>query len=195
MIDFLDGIIDDKSPTRVVLNVGGVGYEIFISLNCHAHLPDAGSPCRLLVHDHIREDQHVLFGFMTAEERRLFGLLLGVTGIGPKIAIRVMSGLSTSELSNAISGGDTARLSSISGVGRKTAERLVVELRDKLTGSDSLTTASGVPIGDSRLQYAARALMALGYKSAQAQKMVAAASVGLPADGTVEHLIRKALRR
>lgn len=195
MIDFLDGIIAEKSPARAVVEVGGVGYEVFVSLNGYSRLPDVGHRCRLLIHDYIREDQHVLFGFITAAERRMFALLLSVTGIGPKVAISIMSGLSARELSNAITGGDTARLSSISGVGRKTAARLVVELRDKLSDAESSSLVGGVQLGDQRSRDAARALTALGYKPAEAQKMAAAANVELPPDGTVEHIIRKALRR
>ncbi len=194
MIDFLEGSLAEKSPTRVVLDLAGVGYEVFISLNSYARLPAAGECCRVWVHDYVREDQHLLYGFATPAERRLFGLLLGVTGIGPRTAMSALSGLAATELSSAIAAGDTARLSSISGIGRKIADRMVVELRDKIKHPGLPDGAAALP-GDQRVQDAARALAALGYKPADAQKMAAAAAGRLPAEGTVEEIIRQALRR
>lgn len=194
MIDFLEGCLAEKSPTRVVMDLAGVGYEVFVSLNSYARLPAVGERCRVWVHDYVREDQHLLYGFATQAERRVFGLLLGVNGIGPRIAMSALSGLAATELAAAIAAGDTARLSSISGIGRKIADRLVVELRDKI-GHPGLPGGAAALPGDQRVQDAARALAALGYKPADAQKMAAAAAVRLPAEGTVEEIIRQALRR
>ncbi len=194
MIDFLEGCLAEKAPTRIVLELAGVGYEVFISLNSYARLPATGERCRVWVHDYVREDQHLLYGFATQAERRIFGLLLGVAGIGPRIAMSALSGLAAPELAAAIAAGDTARLSSISGIGRKIADRLVVELRDKINQAGLPCDEMAIP-GDPRSQDAARALAALGYKPAEARKMAAAAAARLPADGTVEAIIRQALRR
>jgi Holliday junction DNA helicase RuvA len=194
MIDFLDGCLAEKSPTRVVLELGGVGYEVFVSLTSYARLPDVGARCRVWVHDYVREDQHLLYGFATQAERRMFGLLLGVTGIGPRTAMSALSGLAATELATAIANGDTARLSSISGIGRKTADRLVVELREKIS-QPGLPGDVAALTDDRRVQDAARALVALGYKTAEAQKMAAAAAARLPPEGTVEDIIRQSLRR
>lgn len=195
MITFLEGRIEEKQPTHVVLNVGGVGYEVVISLNSYDRLPREGETCRLLTHDHIREDLHQLFGFMTAEERRLFTLLIGVSGIGPKTAMSVLSGMTVRELKAAITGGDVKRLSSISGIGKKTAERMVVELRDKFGAGEVLeaTTAGKAPTeSDAKLRDAVLALISLGYKRAEAQDMIlrVMANAG---DASVEDLVRKAL--
>jgi Holliday junction DNA helicase RuvA len=196
MITFLDGIIEDKQPTHLVLNVGGVGYEVIISLNSYDRLPAAGAKARVLIHDHIREDAHVLFGFMTEEERRVFTLLLSVSGIGPKTALSVLSGMSVREVKVAIKDADVKRLSSISGIGKKTAERMVVELRDKFTAGEILAASSGQSLAESdvRLRDAVLALVSLGYKRAEAQDLILKASAQPAMDGAdVETLVRKAL--
>ena len=196
MITFLEGIIEDKQPTHLVLNVGGVGYEVIISLNSYDRLPAAGDKARVLIHDHIREDAHVLFGFMTEDERRVFGLLLSVSGIGPKTALSVLSGMSVREVKVAIKDGDVKRLSSISGIGKKTAERMVVELRDKFTSGEILLASSGQSLTDSdvRLRDAVLALVSLGYKRGDAQDLVLKASAQPSMNGAdVETLVRKAL--
>jgi len=197
MITFLEGIIEDKQPTHLVLNVGGVGYEVVISLNSYDHLPVAGQRVRVLIHDHIREDAHVLFGFMTEDERRVFALLLSVSGIGPKTALSVLSGMSVREVKVAIKDADIKRLSSISGIGKKTAERMVVELRDKFTSGEVLEAASAGAPGmesDVRLRDAVLALISLGYKRAEAQELILKASAQPSMNGAdVEGLVRKAL--
>lgn len=196
MITFLEGIIEDKQPTHLVLNVGGVGYEVVISLNSYDRLPAAGEKTRILIHDHIREDAHVLFGFMSEDERRVFLLLLSVSGIGPKTALSVLSGMSVREVKVAIKDADVKRLSSISGIGKKTAERMVVELRDKFTAGEILVAASGQSPADSdvRLRDAVLALVSLGYKRSEAQDMVLKVSAQPAMSGAdVETLVRKAL--
>ncbi len=196
MITFLEGLLVSKAPGRAVLNVGGVGYEVFIPLSSFDRLGPEGRPCRLLVYDYIREDQHSLFGFVSEAERRLFVLLLGVSGIGPRLAMTVLSGLSARDLVAAVGAGDVQRLSSITGIGKKTAERLVVELRDKLSAGEVLEAAAPAsPGGDRRLRDAVLALVSLGYKQAEAQTMAAAALGGGPPDITVEAIVRKALTR
>ncbi len=197
MITFVEGRVDVKQPTRVELNVGGIGYEILIPLSSYDRLPVTGEVCRILTVDYVREDQHRLFGFMTEEERRIFGLLMGISGIGPKLALSALSGLSVRELIVAISTGDTKRLSSISGVGKKMAERMVVELKDKLSAAEQLGAAAGSTEGDegsSVSRDAALALIALGYSDADASKMVQRVIVD-PAVDTVEAIIRKALAK
>jgi len=195
MITFLEGIIDEKEPTHVVLNVGGVGYEVVISLNSYDRLPAPGERVRLLTYDHIREDEHRLFGFMTADERRVFSLLLGVSGIGPKTALSALSGMTVREIKVAIKDGDVKRLSSISGIGKKTAERMVIELRDKFGAGEILAaSASGAPESDVKMRDAILALISLGYKRAEAQDLVLRV-INQPnmSAATVEDIVRKSL--
>jgi Holliday junction DNA helicase RuvA len=197
MITFLEGIIEDKQPTHVVLNVGGVGYEVIISLSSYDRLPGFGEKVRLLTHDYIREDAHQLFGFMTTDERRVFTLLLGVSGIGPKIALSALSGMTVRELKVAIKDGDIKRLSAISGIGKKTAERMIVELRDKFGDGEILAAgAGGNPEleSDIKLRDAVLALISLGYKRTEAQELVVRV-VRQPTmvGADVEAIVRKAL--
>lgn len=195
MITFLEGILDEKEPTHVVLNVGGVGYEVVISLNSYDRLPAPGETVRLLTHDHIREDEHRLFGFMTADERRVFTLLLGVSGIGPKIALSALSGMTVREIKVAIKDGDVKRLSSISGIGKKTAERMVIELRDKFGAGEILAASTtGQSETDVKLRDAILALISLGYKRTEAQELVLRVINQPDMEGaTVEDIVRKSL--
>jgi len=198
MIAFLQGALVEKHPTRVVLEAGGIGYEIFIPLSSYDRLPAGNGACRLLIHDHVREDCHQLFGFMTEAERRLFLLLMGVSGVGPKIALSALSGLSVRELTAAIAEGDARRLTSVSGVGRKMAERIVVELRDRIGAGEALEAVAGAterPEQETKLRDAVMALVSLGYKQAPARKMVADAVRGGAEDRTVEEIVRSALSR
>jgi Holliday junction DNA helicase RuvA len=197
MITFLNGRVVEKQPTRAVLDVGGVGYELFIPLSSFDRLPAVGDLCRVLTHDHIREDAHVLFGFISEGERRMFELLLSVGGVGPKTALAALSGLSVRELKAAIAQGDVKRLTSISGVGRKIAERMIVDLRDKLSKGEALEAVAGVQEldeSDIKLRDAVMALISLGYKQVEARKMVA--DIVADKDGarlTVGEIVKKAL--
>lgn len=193
MITFLDGILEEKQPARVVMNVGGVGYDVAVPLSSFDQLPAEGRTARLLIYHHITDASQALFGFATDEERRMFTLLLGVSGIGPKTAVSALSGLSVRELKAALVESDVKRISSISGIGKKTAERVIVELRDKFTTGEALEALSGAEAepGDHRLRDAALALVSLGYKQDDARKMIK--KVGLDADPSVEQLVRKAL--
>ncbi len=193
MITFLDGKLEEKQPTRVVMNVGGVGYEVLVPLSSFDRLPPEGDSCRILIYHHITDASQVLFGFCSDEERGMFKMLLGVSGIGPKTAVSALSGLSVRELKTALIESDVKRVSSISGIGKKTAERVIVELRDKFSSGDALEAMAGAdePSGDHRLRDAALALMSLGYKQADAQKMIKKA--GLDSNLSVEELVRKAL--
>jgi Holliday junction DNA helicase RuvA len=199
MITFLNGQIVEKQPTRVVLDVGGVGYEVLIPISSYDRLPQTGESCRILTFDHVREDAHVLFGFMTGPERDLFVQLIGVNGIGPKLALSVLSGMSVREIKSAVVEGDVKRLSSVSGVGKKTAERLVVELRHRMSEADFLEAAAGVVDSDGgddlRARDAILALTALGHAQVTAQKMVRQALAECEADDGVETVIKKALAR
>ena len=194
MIAFLDGILEIRQPTHVLLNVGGVGYEVLIPLSSFDRLPREGERCRLLTHDLPREDEHLLIGFVTEEERSLFRRLLAVTGIGPKTALGALSGLSPRELKLAIAQGDVKRLSSISGIGRKTAERIVVELRDRISAGEALEAASGAPSPTNvKRRDAVLALISLGYKQSEALRMVSATVPDTAEHLTVEEMVRRAL--
>jgi len=198
VISFLEGVLVQKQPTRAVLNVHGVGYEVAIPLSSYDRLPDENSACRLLTHFHVREDAQELFGFATEAERGLFRLLLSVSGIGPKTAMSALSGLSARDIKAAVVQGDIKRLSSISGIGKKTAERLVLELKDKLSAGEALEAVAGGPDaapGDVRLRDAMMALISLGYKQAEAQQRVQDASAQAGRTASVEELLRRALGR
>ena len=197
MITFLEGQLDDKQPARIVMNVGGVGYEVFIPLCSYDRLPPEGDACRILIYHHITDSSQKLFGFFVEEEREMFTRLLTISGIGPKLAISALSGLPVRELKMALINGDVKRISSISGIGKKTAERIVIELRDKFTKGEQLDAFSGGEgeLGDRRLRDAALALAALGYKLDDAQKMIKSVSLKITPEMTVEDLIRLALTK
>ena len=196
MIVFLDGVLEEKEPTRVVVNVHGLGYEAAIPLSSYDRLPETGQRVRLLTVPVVREDAHLLFGFMTADERDAFLQLTSVNGIGPKLGLAVLSGLSVRDLKAAIAGGDVKRLSGISGIGKKTAERLVLEMRDKLGKGEMLVALAG---GDSaspanaRLRDALLALISLGHKQADAQRMVMDMAADITPETTLEDILRKVL--
>ena len=138
MITFLEGKLDTKQLGRVVMNVNGVGYEVLIPLSSYDGLPLEGDACRILTHHHITDADQRLFGFCTEEEREMFLKLLTISGVGPKLAISALSGLPVRELKNALMKGDIKMISSISGIGKKTAERIVMELRDKFDPGEQL---------------------------------------------------------
>jgi len=134
MIGHLRGTLLEKTPNRVVVDAGGVGYEVLIPISTYTALPDEGAGAALRIFTHVREDTLTLFGFATPEEKNVFERLISVSGIGPKLGLQVLSGLATTELVSAIRTGDVARLVRIPGVGKKTAERIVLELKEKMTG-------------------------------------------------------------
>lgn len=197
MITFLHGRIVEKKPTRVVLDVGGIGYEVNIPLSSYDRLPSSEEMCRILTYDCVREDSHQLFGFMTDAERQMFVMLMSVSGIGPKLAMSVLSGISVKEIKVAVVSGDVKRLSSISGIGKKTAERMVVELKHKLGEADALEAVAGVEDispSDMKMRDAVLALIALGYKQVDAKKMVVDLLRGSDTTGkTVEEIVKGAL--
>ncbi|MBU4199288.1 MAG: Holliday junction branch migration protein RuvA [Verrucomicrobia bacterium] len=196
MITFLEGTLVEKAPTRVVLNVGGVGYEVFIPLRSYDRLPAENQPCRILVVDYVREEQHTLFGFMADAERGMFLLLMSVSGIGPKLAMSALSSLAVREIIGAVAAGDVKRLGAISGIGKKMAERMIVELKDKFSDGQVLEASAGMPAeltADQRVRDAVMALIALGYKQAESQKMIMTVMPRLPKDASVEEVVRRAL--
>jgi Holliday junction DNA helicase RuvA len=189
MITSLRGIILQKRPPWLWLEVQGVGYELEMPLSSFYQMVDAGET--LLVHTHlaIREDAHLLYGFMSVAERDTFRLLIRVNGIGGKVALACLSGLPAEKLGQAVAEGNVAQLTAIPGIGPKTAERLVVELRDKMGGISTLPTSKAVS-GDPR-QEAIAALLTLGYKPAQASQTIGNLGDGL----SLEDLIRQALQQ
>jgi holliday junction DNA helicase RuvA len=196
MITFLEGTLVEKQPARVVLNVGGVGYEVLIPLSSYDRLGGLNTTCRILTHHYVREDAELLYGFVSAGERRMFELLLTISGIGPKIALTALSGLSVRELKAAVAENDVKRLSSISGIGRKTAERMVIELRDKLTAGEALEAMTGADepgAQDVRLRDSVLALIQLGYKQVDAQTMIRKLFADGVGDAHVEEIVRRAL--
>jgi Holliday junction DNA helicase RuvA len=197
MITFLNGILVEKQPTRMVLDVGGVGYEVFIPLSSFDRLPATGTQVRILTVDHVREDAHLLYGFMTEAERAMFHLLTGVSGIGPKLALSALSGLTVRDLKAAVVEGNVKRISSVSGIGAKMAERIVVELKHKLSAAEALEAVSGVvePGGGSALRDALMALVALGYKQEDARKMILKVNELHPEVSDVERIIKIALSK
>ncbi len=199
MISFLHGKLVDALPTQVIVEVHGVGYEVLIPLSSFDKLPAPGGEVHLLTHLVVREDAHILYGFMSAAERELFRMLINtVSGIGPKIALNVLSGMNPVAFRGAVAGNDVKALSSISGVGRKTAERIVVELKDKIGAAgvwEASSAERAVPAGDQRLHDAVLALVALGFKQPEAHETVRAAQAMLGEKATVEELVRAALKK
>ena len=193
MIAQLRGILLEKHPNQAVVEAGGVGYDVTIPVSTYTHLPDAGAEVRLRIHTHVREDALSLYGFLTADEKALFEKLIGVSGIGPTLAVKVLSGVRAADLVNSIRRGEVDRLVRIPGVGKKTAERMVLELRDKLpaiTGEEpTLPAAEALPPVE---QDVLSALLNLGCARPQAETAVRKAkAAGAPAD--FEQLFRKAL--
>ena len=186
-------------PTQVVVEVHGLGYEALIPLSSYDKLPAIGHEVLLLTHLAIREDAHVLYGFMTAAERDLFRLLIHtVSGIGPKIALNVLSGMNVTAFRGAVANGDVKSLSQISGVGKKTAERIVVELKDKVGVAGAWEASSakhGLSPADQKINDAVLALMALGFKQVEAHDSVRAALDKLGPAAGVEELVRAGLRK
>ena len=176
MITFLDGKLVSALPTQAIVDVSGVGYEVFIPLSSYDKLPAAGQSVRILTHLHVREDAHVLYGFMSAAERDLFRLLVNhVSGIGPKLALAVLSGMSVSDFKSAVVNSDVTALAKISGLGKKTAERIVLELKDKLGVAAAWEAASAAHAPspeEEEANEAVLALIALGYKQIDAHKNV-----------------------
>jgi len=199
MITFLRGKLVEALPTQAVVEVNGLGYEVLIPLSSFDRLPAPGGDVLLLTHLAIREDAHVLYGFMTATERDLFRMLINtVSGIGPKIALNVLSGMNVTAFRGAVASGDVKALSQISGVGRKTAERIVVELRDKVGAAGAWEATSekrSLSATEQKINDAVLALMALGFKQQDGHEAVRAAQTLLGPETSVENLVRACLKK
>lgn len=191
MIGTISGVLDAKSPGEITVDVGGVGYQIFIPLSVFYRLPDLGEKVSLHTHTHLREDALQLFGFLEPEEKQVFLLLNSVAGIGPKLAVTVLSGIPADDLARALREGDQARLVSIPGVGKKLAERMVVELRDKVVALPAHEVATGD--GSQLTRDAVSALVNLGYRRQEAEKSVR--DIAKKEDGTLADVLKEALRR
>jgi holliday junction DNA helicase RuvA len=199
MITFLQGKLVEALPTQAIVDVQGVGYEVLIPLSSFDKLPQPGQDVHLLTQLIIREDAHTLYGFMSRAERDLFRLLIhNVSGIGPKIGLNILSGISVTAFRGAVANGDVKTLSQISGVGKKTAERIVVELKDKVGAAGAWEAASAqrtLSASDQKLNDAALALMALGFKQAEAHDAARAAQAVLGDQASVEDLVRACLKK
>ena len=199
MITFLHGKLIEALPTQVIVAVQGIGYEVLIPLSSFDKLPAPGGELKLLTHLVVREDAHVLYGFMTGAERDLFRLLIhNVSGIGPKSALNVLSGMNPTAFRGAVATGDVKALSRISGIGRKTAERIVVELKDKigLVGAwEASSSQRALSAEDQKVNDAVLALIALGFKQPEAHASVRAALAMLGAQADVEDLVRASLKK
>ena len=193
MIALLRGTLLEKHPNQAIVEAGGVGYDVTIPVSTYTHLPGAGSEVRLRIHTHGREDALALYGFLTQDEKAMFEKLIGVSGIGPTLAVKVLSGLAAAELIQSIRRGDMDKLVRIPGVGKKTAERMVLELRDKLpvaAGDEPPPAAAALsPIDQDVLS----ALLNLGCGRPQAEAAVRKAKAGGPALVEFEPLFRRAL--
>jgi Holliday junction DNA helicase RuvA len=197
MIGALRGKLEAKSPGTALVDVGGVVYEVAVSLQSFARLPEEGQPVRLDVVTHVREDAFVLFGFLDRDEKELFHWLQTVSGVGPRLALNILSGLPARELRSALATGDAARLCRLPGIGRKTADRLVLELRERSMKAEAATPDEDSPApsaagaAGARDEEAISALVNLGYKRADAEKVLR----DIPPDVRLEDAIREALRR
>lgn len=191
MIGLLRGKLIDKRPNQILLDVGGVGYQVQVPLSTFAGLGTLHAEATLLIHTHVREDQIALYGFLTAREKQCFELLISASGVGPSLALKILSGMGIDELVPAIRKGDLLQLVRIPGVGRKTAERIVVELRDKLVIVD--VAEAGKPATRSQLESdVASALVNLGYDARTVEKAIEKARAA--GDGQFETLLRASLQ-
>jgi holliday junction DNA helicase RuvA len=188
MIGKLTGTLAAKNPPQILIDVGGVGYEVDVPMSTFYALPATGERVQLMTHYVVREDAHLLFGFATLEERAAFRQLIKVTGIGPKVALAVLSGLTVAELNQAVVLQDVKRLVRVPGIGNKTAERLLLELKGKVVAAGA--NAAGVAPASSPANDVVNALIALGYSDKEA----AAACRDLPEDLPINDAIRQALK-
>ena len=191
MITHLHGVLEEKTPASAVIDVGGIGYVLSISLNTYTQLPDKGT-CRLFTHLAIRDDAHVLFGFFHKAERELFRQLTSVSGVGGNTALAVLSGLDPSGVKSTIVNGDVATLKSIKGVGPKTAERIIVDLRDKMGKTEVGELALGLPQNKQR-EEALTALVTLGFAKNAAEKAIEKVQKKFGTDLGVEEIVKHAL--
>jgi Holliday junction DNA helicase RuvA len=193
MIGHLRGRVLEKRPNQVILEVNGVGYDVNIPVSTFYQLPDPPGEAQLHIHTHVREDALALYGFRTLTEKRVFEKLMSVSGIGPRLAITILSGLEVVELVPAIRNNDLVKLTHIPGVGRKTAERIVLELRDKLAEVEGERAAAAPPGFSTDQEDALSALLNLGYQRSAAERAVSRAAE-LERGGSFDALLRRALQ-
>ncbi|RME41535.1 MAG: Holliday junction branch migration protein RuvA [Deltaproteobacteria bacterium] len=196
MIALLTGQIAHRGLDHLIIDVGGVGYQVTVPLSTLYSLPENGT-VTLRIHTHVKEDALQLFGFATSEEKELFTLLIGVSGVGPKLAVNILSNIGAEELRQALAFGDSKRLAAIPGIGKKTAERLVVDLREKVEASDTAArpklSGPSAPLHRDLREDALSALVNLGYKAAQAKKVLD--TIDTAAASSVEDILKSALRQ
>jgi holliday junction DNA helicase RuvA len=195
MITFLEGTLEEALPTQIVVAVQGVGYQVYIPLSSFDRLPQPGARVKVLTHLQVREDAHILYGFMTADERDLFRLLVEhVSGIGPKTALAVLSGMSVGAFKAAVVNNAVTEISRVKGLGKKTAERVVLELKDKVGVAAAWEAASSAQAGHTEMNDAVLALISLGYKQVDAHKAVKNLLEADPGQKSAEELVRRALK-
>jgi len=197
MISHLSGTLFEKSTQSIIIEVGGVGYEVFVPLSTFYALPEKQAPVSLHIHTHVREDALVLFGFSTRLEKSLFLMLVSVSGIGPKLSANILSGMGPKDLLRAIASGDADRLQAIPGIGKKTAERIALELKDRAAKFSGDAEMSPMPTGEKqterRMEDALSALINLGYSVKMAKAAIEKAKI-LVKDKTLEGLIKESLK-
>jgi Holliday junction DNA helicase RuvA len=192
---YLKGTVERKTREGIELDVNGVGYLLSVPLSTYSKLPsDGAAPVKIFTHMHVRDDAIDLYGFLTLEEKQLFELLLSVTGVGPKVALAVLSGLTPARFRNAIMQNDVAALSSISGIGKKTAQRMILEVKNKLGEETEIAKVLGEEGEALRDSDVVRALVSLGCTLSQAKNAVKKASAELPEGAAIEEQIRIALK-
>lgn len=194
MIAQISGQLAQKLPGEIIVDVGGVGYQVLIPLNVFYRLPEIGAPVNLQIHTHVREDALQLFGFYDLAEKQVFLLLIGVSGIGPKLALNILSGIAAEDLARALKESDQMRLLAIPGVGKKLAERMIVELKDKFATLAPLAVESPkAETGSQLMQDAVSALVNLGYKKPEAENYVREALKS--GAHSLESVLKESLRR
>ena len=197
MIAHIQGRLHFKSPENLIIDVDGIGYQVHVPLTTFYELPDIGNTVALHIHTHVREDALQLYGFQAQEEKALFVRLMGVAGIGPRLAVNILSGISPAELAECLGQGDLARLISIPGVGRKTAERIMVEMRDKLpalAADRDIALSVKSAADEAVMNDAISALVNLGYKKGVARKAIDQAIERLEGEINLESLLKESLR-
>ena len=194
MIAHLNGKLIRKSPESVVVDVGGVGYLLFVPLSTYTRLPPTDQPVSLNVHTNLKDDAIELFGFITPEEKEMFQLLISVSGVGPRLARNILSGMDVHDLASSLAGGDRARLSTIPGIGNKAAERLIVELKDKVLKLRSFAAKTVPAVKDPHSEDVVSALNNLGYRNPQADEAARKARERLGVDAVFEELLKEALK-
>jgi Holliday junction DNA helicase RuvA len=195
LISYIRGILAEKTPARIVIETAGVGYEVLVPLSSYDALPRVGDEVLIHTHHHVREDVQQLYGFATERERQIFRMLISVSGIGPRLALGILSGASVDGITDAIVREEVEQLTLIPGIGKKTAQRLIVELKGRIAEEEAMVVVGGgVATADSSARQAVEALIALGFTRATSKKAVEKAAGECDGKPCVEELVRSALR-